>query len=306
MEQPFLSLNSYLRGLFGCRVQKIPLDAGLSCPNRDGTKGTGGCIYCSASGSGTGALARGISVREQMALGIAWARRRYKARRFIAYFQSFSNTYGNVQHLGAIYRESLVSPDVVGLFIGTRPDCVHDAVLDTISEAADGRLVWMELGLQSASDATLHAINRGHTRDDFVRAVEMTKARGLPVCAHVIFGLPGEGKEEMLATIALLKELGVEGVKFHQLYALGGTELARLFRLGQWAPLDMDTYARLVAEAIAMLGPGVVVHRLSGDPPQTGLLAPDWSRDKSAVRERIINHLRLGSHESTAANRDRL
>ncbi len=292
MAPPFLTLNRYLKGRFGFRVHKIPLDAGLSCPNRDGTKGRGGCIYCDAKGSGTGAARRGEPIPLQMERGIEWARSRYGARGFIAYFQAFSNTYGKQEHLLELYRQALISPEVVGLAIATRPDCVDHSILRGIKEVAQGRMVWMEYGLQSGHDSTLARINRGHTVAEFVEAVELTHRLGFPVCVHLIFGLPGEDRAMMMETVELIKGLGIEGVKFHQLYVVDGTPLARLYENGGYRPLTLDEYASLCAEAIRRLGPGVVIHRLNGDPPREGLLAPLWSRDKRRIREAILQGLK--------------
>ncbi|NDY42815.1 TIGR01212 family radical SAM protein [Dissulfurirhabdus thermomarina] len=282
-----VSLNTYLRRRFGERVQKVPLDAGLTCPNRDGTKGRAGCIYCDARGSGTGAAREGLGVAAQMRRGMERARRRYGARRFIAYFQSFSNTYAPPARLEALYREALVGPEVVGLSIGTRPDCVDAERLSLVRRVAAGRMAWMEYGLQSASDATLARIGRGHTVADFVRAVELSRRFGLPVCTHVIFGLPGEGPAEMEATVRLLAELRVEGVKFHQLYVLEGTALARDLAAGAYRPISREAYVAAVRRALELLPPATVVQRLWADPPRAGLLAPAWSLDRAGLRAEL-------------------
>ena len=215
---PYRDLNSYLKGRFGERVQKITLDAGLTCPNRDGRVGAGGCLYCNARGSGTGAWGRGQSIPAQMEAGIARLSRRYGAARFIAYFQSFSNTYAPLARLRELYEAALASPQVVGLSIGTRPDCLGDDVLDLLAGYARDRLVWLELGLQSAHDATLARLNRGHDAACFSEAAARAAARGLAVVAHVILGLPGEGPREMAATARYLARLPVHGVKIHLLY----------------------------------------------------------------------------------------
>ncbi len=288
---PYLTFNAHLRSIFGCRVQKIPLDAGLTCPNRDGTVGTGGCIYCNQTGSGTGAFSRGKDVGAQMRSGMTWAAKRYRARRFIAYFQSFSNTYASLSRLRSLYSQALVSPDVVGLFIGTRPDCVNRQILSMVRDVAQGRMIWMEYGLQSASDRTLRRINRGHAVSDFVRAVEITRSMDIPVCAHVIFGLPGEGAGEMRQTVRLLADLGVQGVKFHQLYVVRGTRLERWYREGRYSPISLEEYADMVAWAIRELPAGTVIHRLTGDPMRGELVAPGWSSDKIRIISMINSRL---------------
>jgi len=288
---PFLSLNKYLKNIFEERVQKIPLDAGLTCPNRDGTKGTKGCIYCDPYGSGTGRSRNGATIMEQMVQGVRWARKRYKAKKYIAYFQSYSNTYASPDKLRKLYSDALISSDVVGLFIGTRPDCIDDAVLDVIEECGKGRLITIELGLQSAHNHTLQSINRGHSVEDFVKAVESIKKRDLNVCAHVIFGLPGESPEEMLATIQLLSSLNIDGIKFHQLYVVHNTQLYEEYKKNKISLLTLDEYCSLVAKAISMLPERTVIHRLQGDPPRDHLVAPKWCLEKNKIRQRIIKIL---------------
>ena len=216
--------NTYLREKFGCRVQKITIDAGLTCPNRDGVLGFGGCVYCNERGSGTGASAHS-SISEQIRAARESLARRYKAKKFIAYFQSFSNTYAPVEKLREIYAEALSFEDVVGLSIGTRPDCVSDEVLDHLETIAKERLVWMEYGLQSAKEATLALIRRGHGIEAFEDALKRTRARGIPVCVHVILGLPGESMEDMCDTARYLASRDIQGVKIHLLYVVRGTPL---------------------------------------------------------------------------------
>lgn len=279
----YRDLNAYLRSRFGCRVQKVTVDAGLTCPNRDGRLATGGCIYCNASGSGTGAHRRGLSVSDQLQRGCEALRRRYKAQKFIAYFQSFSNTYAPLAHLAALYAEALSVPDVVGLSIGTRPDCVDAGVLDLLASHARTHLVWVEYGLQSAHDATLRRINRGHDFDCFVRAVQATRGRGIQVCAHVILGLPGETRSHMRATADALRDLGVDGVKLHLLYVVAGTPMEALFRQGGYRCLEQAEYADLVCDFLERLPAEVVIQRLTGDPHPAELVAPRWSLDKQGT-----------------------
>lgn len=279
----FLSLNEFLRQRFGKRVQKIPLDAGLSCPNRDPVTGLGGCIYCNLQGSGTGAFQKGQGIREQLAQGMKWARKRYKARAFIAYFQSFSNTFAPLERLEELYRQAASFPDIAGVAIGTRPDCVDPQVLELIDKIFDGKMVWMEYGLQSASDRTLERINRGHTVQDFVDAVSLTRKFPFLICAHVIFGLPGESRPDMLETARLLKGLEIDGVKFHELYVAENTRLHRLYEKGQYEPVSMEEYAEAVADAIRILPDETVVQRLTGDPAPGQLVAPEWAGRKAEI-----------------------
>jgi hypothetical protein len=283
MQKRYNDLNSYLRGLFGCRVQKITLDAGLTCPNRDGTIATGGCIYCNSRGSGTGAHGRGRSITAQLEAGKMAMARRYAATKFIAYFQSFSNTYAPLERLKALYDEALAVEDVVGLFIGTRPDCVSSPVLDLLQEYARRSLVWLEYGLQSARDATLAFINRGHDAACFLRALEDTHRRGIKVCAHVILGLPGETGQDARFTAQTLAAAGVDGVKLHNLYVVKGTRLETLFRTGEYRCLEQRTYVEQVVEVLERLPCQVVIQRLTGDPHPEELVAPQWSLDKAGT-----------------------
>ena len=211
MPKRYNDLNTYLRGLFGCRVQKISLDAGLNCPNRDGTVATGGCIYCNARGSGTGAHKNGLSITEQLVRGKAALARRYKAKKFIAYFQSFSNTNAPVAVLKELYDEALAVESVVGLSIGTRPDCAPEPVLELLQNYSRNHLIWVEYGLQSARDTTLKLINRGHNLDCFIKSVAATRQRGIKVCAHIILGLPQETRQDMLFTAETIGQLGIDG-----------------------------------------------------------------------------------------------
>jgi radical SAM protein (TIGR01212 family) len=295
---PYRDLNSFLKGQFGERVQKITLDAGLTCPNRDGRVGTGGCLYCNARGSGTGAWARGQSIAAQMAMGMDRLARRYRASRFIAYFQSFSNTYAPPETLRELYEVALAFPQVVGLSIGTRPDCLPDEVLELLAGYTRDRLVWLELGLQSAHDATLLRLNRGHNVACFAEAVARAATRGLPVVAHVILGLPGEGPEEMSATAAYLARLPLHGVKIHLLYVIKDSGLARLHRGGEYVCLSEDQYVNLAVDFIERLPPHLVIHRLTGDPHPDELVAPAWCLDKSRVLGRIREEFaRRGSRQ---------
>lgn len=288
---PYLDLNTFLRNRFGCRVQKISLDAGLGCPNRDGRVGTGGCIYCNLLGSGTGAGAR-QDMEEQLESGKKFLRRRYKARKFIAYFQSFSNTYGPVDRLESLYRRALAVPDIVGLAIGTRPDCVPDEVLDMIARLSRETYVYMEYGLQSIHDRTLQRINRGHDYNAFLDALGRTRARGIDVCVHVILGLPGETAADMLATARAIAALDIQGIKIHLLYVSRGTILHELFLRGEYKCLELGEYAEIMCEFLSVLPEGMVIHRITGDPHKDEVIAPLWSLDKQSVRDEIERKLR--------------
>ncbi|MCE5242268.1 MAG: TIGR01212 family radical SAM protein [Syntrophobacteraceae bacterium] len=289
--KPFRDYNSYLRELFGCRVQKITLDAGLTCPNRDGTLDTRGCIYCNERGSGTGAAGRALGIARQIQEGKAYLGARYKARKFLAYFQSFSNTYAPLAVLRNLYGEALADPDVVGLSIGTRPDCAPDDVLDYLASVARSRLVWIEYGLQSANDATLTRIRRGHDSATFSDAVRRTKERGIPVCAHVILGLPGETMEDMLRTASFLVAHQIDAVKIHLLYVVRGTTLDEWYRDGRYDCLTRKAYATAVGEFLALLPPDVVIQRLTADPHPEELVAPAWALEKQKNLQAIAKYM---------------
>ncbi len=280
-QKRYNDLNSYLRNLFGCRVQKITIDAGLTCPNRDGSISRAGCIYCNTRGSGTGAHANGLTVTQQLSNGKKLLSKRYKAKKFIAYFQSFSNTYAPLQKLKGLYEEALAVDDIVGLSIGTRPDCVAEPVLDLLQNYVKHYLVWVEYGLQSARDATLAFINRGHDVQCFIDAVEKTKKRGIKICAHVILGLPHETRRDMLHTAETIATLGLDGVKIHLLYVVKGTRLETLYQQGAFKCLEQQAYVDLVCDFLEKIPFEIVVQRLTGDPHRSELAAPAWSLKKT-------------------------
>ena len=292
MEQkPYLDLNTFLRRRFGCRVQKISLDAGLGCPNRDGSRGWNGCIFCNERGSGTG-LAATQSLTEQIRFAKSFLGRRYNASKFLGYFQSFSNTYAPLSVLRELYSEALADPDVVGLCIGTRPDCVDEEKLDYLADLAQNNLIWMEYGLQSVHEETLAAINRGHGVEAFREAVRHSRERGLLTCAHVVLGLPGESREDMLQTARFLAEQQVDAVKIHGLYVVQGTRLHELYASGRYRCLERGEYVPLVGEFIARLPSGMVVQRVTGDPHPRELVAPEWMLEKRHNLREILQYMR--------------
>ncbi len=281
MEKRYTDYNAYLRQIFGCRVQKISIDAGLTCPNRDGRIGTGGCIYCNDRGSGTGAFAQGFSVAEQVVRSKALMARRYKAEKYIAYFQSFSNTYAPALLLKNLYDEALAVPGVVGLAVGTRPDCVDEAVLDLLESYTGNCLVWIEYGLQSMHDHTLRRINRGHDFACFQNAVARTRGRGIQICTHLILGLPGETRRMMLDTARMIAGMGIDGVKLHLLYVVKGTALDALYRQGHYRCLEQQEYVDIVCDILEVLPREMVIQRLTGDPHPEELVVPLWSLQKT-------------------------
>lgn len=292
MTRPYKDLNSHLRETFGCRVQKITVDAGFSCPNRDGTLSSGGCIYCNVRGSGTGAHQKGLSLTEQIEAGKAAMSRRYKAKKFIVYFQAYTNTYGPLDHLKRLYDEALGVSDVVGLSIGTRPDCVDGPVLDLLEEYAKEHLIWIEYGLQSAHDETLQRINRGHDAACFARAVKASRNRGIRICAHVILGLPGESPEQIKETARFIGDLGIDGVKLHLLYVVRGTVLEDLYQRGKYRPLTQTEYVDRVCDFIGELPEEMIIQRLTGDPHKEELVSPEWSLRKRETLQQIADVLK--------------
>ncbi|MBT0651885.1 TIGR01212 family radical SAM protein [Geomobilimonas luticola] len=276
-----------LKRIFGCRVHRISVDAGFTCPNRDGTVGTGGCIYCGGDGSGSFGIPRGLSITEQLEDGKEVMVRKYKAGKFIAYFQPYSNTYATVERLRALYDEALAVTDVAGLIVGTRPDCLPPPVLDLLADYHRRTYFWLELGLQSLHDRSLAFVNRGHDAATSVAAIRAARSRGLRICAHVILGLPGESREETMATAGMLNELGVEGVKLHLLHVMAGTELAQLYGEGKVRLLERDDYVGLVCDFLERLDRRIFIHRLTGDGGRDHLVAPLWSLAKFEVLNAI-------------------
>ena len=287
VDKRYNDLNTYLRKRFGCRVQKITIDAGLTCPNRDGAISTQGCIFCNDRGSGTGAHNRGLSITQQLEQGKAALSKRYKARKFLAYFQSFSNTYAPVETLRRLYEEAINVEGIVGISIGTRPDCIDQDKLTLLQEMAGKCLVWVEYGLQSAHDSTLSLINRGHDAACFAKAVETTQHRGIQICAHVILGLPGETTSHEHQTAKFLSRLDIHGVKLHLLYVIKGTRLETMLRQGSYRCLTQTAYVDLVCDFLERIPDNMIVQRLTSDPHPHELVAPHWSLDKMGTLSRI-------------------
>ncbi len=277
----YRDLNSYFREIFGCRVQKISVDAGLNCPNRDGTISKNGCIFCNERGSGTGAFQQGVSVKDQLLKAKAFLSRRYKAKKFIAYFQSFTNTYAPLEKLESLYNEALSVEDIIGLSIGTRPDCIDESILDLLSFYAQTRLIWIEYGLQSIHDKTLKLINRGHDFNCFKKAIEMTHGRNILTCAHVILGLPGETRQDMMETAEVISKIGIDGIKLHLLYVIKGTCLESLYLQGRYRCLTQKAYVEMVCDFLERLPSNMVIQRLTGDPHPGELVAPLWALNKT-------------------------
>ena len=290
--QRYNAFSEELKRVFGCRVQRLSVDAGFTCPNRDGSVGVDGCLFCGGKGSGSFGILHGAGVAEQLEHAKEVMVRKYKAARFIAYFQSYSNTYAPIDRLRALYDEALSVPDVVGLIVGTRPDCLPEETLDLLAGYARRCYFWLELGLQSPLDRTLAAIGRGHDIASFNAAVDGCRQRGIRVCAHLILGLPGESREEMLSGAEFLNRSGVAGVKIHLLHVMSGTRLADRYRAGEVRMVDRDEYVGLVCDFLERLDPGIVVQRLTGDGNRQDLIAPLWSLAKFEVLNCIDNELK--------------
>lgn len=277
---------------YGERVHKLAINAGFTCPNRDGTKGRGGCTFCN-NASFNPSVREAPSVAEQINAGRLVLARRTGAKKFIAYFQAYTNTYADVEYLAQLYDEAVAEPDVVGLSVGTRPDCVPSQVLDLLSDyQARGYEVWLELGLQSAFDEALDRVNRGHGFAEYRQTVLAARQRGLPVCTHLIIGMPGEGRRHALESLDRVLDLGVDGLKLHPLHVVKGTALANQWRCGEYQTLEYEDYLSTAADLIERTPPDVVYHRVTGTCAPDILLAPSWCAKKWAVLNGIENELK--------------
>lgn len=291
----YYTLSYYLRRRFGCRVWKVSVDGGFSCPNVDGSIGTGGCVFCNLDCFSPSRRIRSpclsektLSIAEQIRYATMRLRGRYRAEAFLAYFQPATNTYAPVETLRALYEEAIGQPGIVGLCIGTRPDCVPDPVLNLLAELSRRTWVSVEFGLQSVHDRTLDWMNRGHHFDAVEDAVARSRQRGLRVGVHVILGLPGETRSDMLATAEAIGKLQVASVKLHNLHVVRQSRLAEQWAAGQTFPLlSREEYCALAVDFLECLPPTCVIDRLCADAPREFLLAPDWCLDKSAVTQAI-------------------
>ncbi len=288
-ERRFNAYSNYFRGIYGARVQKVSIDAGFTCPNRDGSKGSGGCTYCNNKAFNPSYCIPEKSVSQQIDEGIEFHRRRYsEAVSYLAYFQPFSNTYAPVDTLRKLYEEALNHHDVIGLIIGTRPDCVDDEILGYIKEISERCYVAVEYGIESCYNRTLEKINRGHTFEDAVAAVEKTAALGINTGAHFIFGLPGETKEEMLEQVSLISALPLKTVKFHQLQIIKGTTMERQYqeRPSDFKLFTWEEYLDFFVSFLERLNPSIVVERFTGEAPPRFLAGEVWGRKRT---DQIVN-----------------
>ena len=289
--KPYYSLDAWCKNTYGEKCYKIALNAGFSCPNRDGTLGSGGCIFCSAGGSGEFAVEiRNSDLSTQLQKGLSLFHDKKVGTRFIAYFQAYTNTYGPIKKLRRIYETALQEPEVCGISIATRPDCVGEdvcALLSELKEKYTDKFVWVELGLQTIHDTTARFIHRGYELSCFEDTFQRLSAAGIPVIVHVILGLPGEGKEEIYETISYLNRLSPFGIKLQLLHILKGTELARIYKAQPFPVYSQEEYLSVLTGCIARLSPDIVIHRVTGDGPKELLLAPLWSLNKRQVLNRL-------------------
>ena len=280
--------SDFLRKKFGCRVYKISLDAGLGCPNRDGTVGSDGCLFCDpAGGSGNPGSRARVPIPEQIRLGKEGLKKRYKAEKYFAYFQAYTNTYSSTNSLKLLYDQATTDDDIVGLSIATRPDCLDQDKLELIQSYVPDYDTWVELGVQSMREDTLRTIQRGHSAQDTIRAVRALKLRGIQVCAHLILGLPGENLEDMVSTLQSVSDLGVDAVKFHMLYVTRRSRLVEIHAQGVLKLLTQDEYVRYVVHLLERLRPRILVQRLVSEAHADILVAPEWLRFKSATIQEI-------------------
>lgn len=289
---PYLSLRDYLRAEFGFGLQRLCLDAGFLCPNRDGSKAVGGCTFCDVAGSGALHTQGPLSLRRQVQHQIELSRRRHGPSRYISYLQAFTNTYGSLDRLREVYEAAISHPEVAVLSVGTRSDCVDAPVCDLLAEFAKRVQVWLELGLQSVNQATLDRVNRAETPEDFRSACRLARSRGLQVVAHLIVGLPGDSPSDCLRAADVVNAEGVWGVKIHNLYIDSRAPMATEWQAGAIPMLSRDEYVDVVCDMLERLRSDMVIHRLTGQAPRAFHLAPQWALDKGAVLDAIVAEMR--------------
>lgn len=290
-DKRYNSLNNYLRCKFGEKVYKMSLDAGFTCPNRDGKLATGGCIFCSSRGSGDFTTGRGFSISEQWQYNHNLLQEKWKAEKYIAYFQAFTNTYAPADKLRSLYCEALSQTGVVGLAIATRPDCLPDDVLHLLQELNQQTYLWVELGLQTIHKPSADLLNLQYDYQTFLRALHALRALNIDTCAHIILGLPGENRENMLETAYNVGRLPLQGLKIHLLHVLDKTRLGELYNKNPFPLLKEKEYIDLVADILEIINPNIVIHRLTGDGPKDLLLGPRWSLNKLKILSGIDKEL---------------
>lgn len=293
--KPYYSLDAYCKNAYGHKCYKIALDAGFTCPNRDGTLGTSGCIFCSAGGSGDFA-AKGVSITDQIQQGKALWGDKKVGEHFIAYFQAYTNTYGPLSYLESIYTAALDQPEIVGISIATRPDCLGEEVLsllDKLQKQYPHKFIWIELGLQTIHEQTAKYIRRGYELPCFEEAVAGLNCHNIPWIVHIILGLPGETKEAVYETITYINHFQPFGIKLQLLHVLEGTDLATDYKQGKFTTLTKEEYLEMLIHSLELLSPDIVIHRLTGDGPKDLLLAPMWSRNKKDVLNTLHREMSL-------------
>lgn len=293
----YYSLNQYLRDRFGKKIYKLSLNGGMTCPNRDGRISTGGCIFCSAGGSGDFAASPALSITEQIEAAKRLVAEKRPVDSYIAYFQAFTNTYAPLPYLRKIFTEAVNHPDIVALSIGTRPDCLPEDVLNLLAELNEIKPVWVELGLQTIKESTAILINRGYPLPVFEQAVSELKKRKLEVIVHVILGLPGETRQDMLSTVSYVGRIGADGIKLQLLHVLKGTKLAEMYEKHLFEVMTQEEYTDLVVDCLKVLPEDMVIHRMTGDGPKALLLAPLWSCSKRTVLNQLNKKIREASRQ---------
>lgn len=284
----YYPFSQFLRERFGCKVYKLPVDAGFTCPNRDGKIGYGGCTYCYNPSFSPPILLQRSSISLQVKYRKALLKRKGKVNKFLVYFQSYTNTYAKVKILKGLYDEAIQDKDVIGFCIGTRPDCVPDEVLDLIEDYAKDYHIWLEYGLQSMHDETLLRIRRGHNFAQFGDAVKRTQGRNIFICVHIILGLPGEAEEDILETARALARMGIDGIKLHHLQVIKNTRIAREFSKGEFKVLSLEDYIKLVCDVLELLPARITIQRLVGEVLQDKMLvAPRWNLNKHKILSAI-------------------
>ena len=292
VSMPYNDYGTWLRQRFPYKVQKISVDAGFTCPNRDGRLGTGGCIYCNNDSFNPSYCQREKSVKQQLVEGKEFFRRKYPEMRYMAYFQAFTNTYSTLDHLKSLYEEALDVEDVVGLVIGTRPDCIDDTLLDYLTQLARQTMVTLEYGIETANDDTLRLIRRGHDFQCVRDAVERTKGRGIVIGGHVILGLPGEDAEESVRQATIMSELGLDVLKIHQMQIIRGTRLAQMYDENPFHLYSPEEYSELIVRYLEHLSEDMVVERFASQSPKEMLIAPKWGLKNYELTNLIVNKMK--------------
>lgn len=291
-ESKYITASDFYKSLFGSKVYKISIDGGCTCPNRDGTKGTGGCSFCSTSGSGDFTSSRNLSITNQIEQAKNLVRQKIPKnapQKFIVYFQNFTNTYGNLEKLSAMWLEGISCPDIYGLALGTRPDCVNEGVLNVLKPISEKTFVQLELGLQTSNQATADSFNRCYENQEYLDCVELIKkiCPKIHIVTHIIFGLPHETKKDMMDSVRFAVDSGIHGIKITSLYVLKNTKLEQQYLKKDFDVLEMDEYLALLKDALRLIPEGMVIHRLSGDPPKILITAPLWTCNKKKVLSEI-------------------